>query len=230
MGRKKYHGRRVSALIFDLDGTLIDSGLDIALAANFARGHFDLPALDEATAISYVGDGVEKLLTRTLTLDGVAPEPEMVAEGLAVFRDHYGRHCLDNTALYPDVLETLMHFQRLPLMIATNKPRVFTEQILAGLHIDGAFRSVVTGDDVAAKKPDPECLTRCLADLDTDPSEVAVVGDSHNDVLAALALGAVSVACTYGLSDLGRLRAASPDLEIDSFSELKDLFPSRDSL
>ena len=230
MGRRKFHGRRVSAIIFDLDGTLIDSGLDIALSANFARGHFGLPELSEEVAVSFVGDGMVKLMERALTVDDVPPAPEMLEEGLAVFRDHYGRHCLDNTGLYPGVLDVLLHFHRLPMMIATNKPREFTDTVLAGLHMDGAFRRVVTGDDVVAKKPDPEALTLCLDGLDTDPAEVAVVGDSHNDVLAARALGAVSVACTYGLGDPGRLRAAGPDLQIDAFPELKDLFPSRDSL
>ena len=229
MGRRKYQGRRVSAMIFDLDGTLIDSGLDIALSANFARGHFDLDPLDEATAISYVGDGVDMLLTRALTVDDVPPEPERVAEGLEVFRDHYGRHCLDNTVLYPDVLLTLMHYHRLPLMIATNKPRRFTDQILAGLHVDGAFRSVVTADE-AAKKPDPAQLARCLEGLDVEPAEVAVVGDSPNDIRAARALGAVAVGVTYGLKPAGVIHAENPDLVLDAFGELREAFPSRDTL
>ncbi len=229
MGRRKYHGRRVSAMIFDLDGTLIDSGLDIALSANFARGHFDLAPLDEATAISYVGDGVDMLLTRALTVDGVPPEPETLAEGLEVFRDHYGRHCLDHTVLFPGVLETLMHYQRLPLMIATNKPRVFTDMILAGLHLDGAFRRVVTADE-AAKKPAPAQLARCLEGLDVDPAEVAVVGDSPNDIRAARALGAVAVGVTYGLKPAGVILAENPDLVLDAFGELREAFPSRDTL
>ncbi|MBU0742904.1 HAD-IA family hydrolase [bacterium] len=229
MGRKKYHGRRVSAMIFDLDGTLIDSGLDIALSANFARGHFGLAALDEATAISYVGDGVEKLLERALTVDGVAPAPEMVAEGLGVFRDHYGRHCLDTTALYPGVLDTLLHFHRLPMMIATNKPRAFTDAILAGLHVDGAFRRVVTADE-APRKPDPAQLAMCLDGLDVAPAEVAVVGDSPNDIRAARALGAVAVGVTYGLKPAGVIRAEQPDLILTAFAELRDAFPARDTL
>ena len=229
MGRRKYQGRRVSAMIFDLDGTLIDSGRDIALAANFARGHFGLETLDEATAVSFVGDGVDKLLERILTVDGVAPEPETLAEGLAVFRDHYGRHCLDSTVLYPGVIETLMHFHRLPLMIATNKPRVFTDRILEGLHVDGAFRRVVTADE-APRKPDPAMLATCLEGLDVAPAEVAVVGDSPNDVQAARALGAVAVGVTYGLKPAGVIRAEGPDAVLAAFAELRDVFPSRDTL
>jgi len=229
MGRRKYHGRRVSALIFDLDGTLIDSGRDIAASANFARGHFGLPRLEEDVAISHVGDGVVTLMERTLTLDGQAPTPERVEEGLSVFREHYARHCLDTTALYPGVLETLMHFHRLPLMIATNKPRAFTDAILTGLHVDGAFRRVVTADE-APRKPDPAQLILCLDGLDIEPSDVAVVGDSPNDIRAARALGAVAVGVTYGLKPAGVIEAERPDAMLDAFAELRDTFPARDTL
>lgn len=229
MGRKKYHGRRVSALIFDLDGTLIDSGRDIAASANFARGHFDLPRLEEDVATSYVGDGVVTLMERTLTLDGLAPTPERVEEGLAVFREHYANHCLDTTVLYPGVLETLLHFHRLPLMIATNKPRAFTDAILTGLHVDGAFRRVVTADE-APRKPDPAQLIQCLDGLDIEPADVAVVGDSPNDIRAARAVGAVAVGVTYGLKPAGVIQAEHPDAMLDTFAELRDTFPARDTL
>ena len=229
MGRRKYHGRRAAALVFDLDGTLIDSGRDIAASANFARGHFGLPRLDEATAVSFVGDGVVTLLRRTLTVDGVPPEPERVEAGLAVFREHYANHLTDTTTLFPGVLETLMHFSRLPLMIATNKPRSFTETILRELRLEGAFRRVVTADD-AARKPDPEQIAVCCEGLDIDPGEVAMVGDSPNDILAARAYGAVAVGATYGLKSAGEMKAAGPDVTIDAFTELRDVFPARDTL
>jgi phosphoglycolate phosphatase len=162
-------------------------------------------------------------------VDGVPPEAETVEEGLVVFRDHYGRHCLDNTTLYPGVLPTLMHFHRLPLMVATNKPRVFTDQILAGLHVDGAFRRVVTADE-APRKPDPAQLARCLEGLDVDLAEVAVVGDSPNDIRAARALGALAVGVTYGLKPAGLIHAEDPDVVLDAFTDLCDAFPSRDTL
>jgi phosphoglycolate phosphatase len=230
MGRRSYGGRRAAALIFDLDGTLVDSGLDLALAGNFVRVRFGLPELPVHDVTGFVGDGVARLVERSLTVDGVPPDEERLAEGLAVFRDHYGRHCLDNTRLYPDVLPTLGHFHRLPLMVATNKPRAFTERILAGLHLEGAFRRVVCGDDVARRKPDPEPLRRCLEGLDVDPAAVAVVGDSPQDVRAARALGAVAVAVAYGLKPAGVLRAEGPDLLLDSFGELRRAFPSRETL
>lgn len=230
MGKGKYKGRRAAAFVFDLDGTLVDSGEDIARSANFVRGHFGLPALPEATMISYVGDGVEMLLRRALAHgknpDDPLPEGQL-AEGLEVFRGHYGRHLLDATRLYPGVLDILMRYRAFPLLLATNKPREFTDQILTGLGIRDAFANIVAGDETPARKPDPEHLRRALQGVTVDPGQVVVVGDSPNDILAAKALGAVSVGCTYGLVAPGRIRGAKPDLLIDAIGELAALFPSR---
>ena len=231
-----YKGIHPGAFIFDLDGTLIDSGLDIALSANFTRVHFGLPDLPVPTLKSYVGDGVAKLLTRSLGHDvrsgqtgaaGLPVSEEMHAEGMTVFADHYGRHLLDNTTLYPGVLEILARFQRIPQHLATNKPREFTDKVLSGLHLAGAFRKVVCGDETSARKPDPGHLKITLEGLDIAPSEVVVVGDSPNDILAAKAFGGVSVACTFGLVPPGLLKSAGPDFTIDSMGELAGLFPSR---
>ena len=236
MGGKKYGGRRARAFIFDLDGTLIDSATDIVQAANFARGHFDLPPVPVPVGAGYIGDGSPTLMRRMLGHDlrsgrtgaqGLPVSDEMAAEGLAIFADHYGRHCLDNTVAYPGVLDLLTRYRQFPLFVATNKPRSFTLQILGGLHLDGAFRRVVTGDDVANKKPHPEALEKCLAGLDIAPAEVAVIGDSSNDIEAARAFGAVAVGVTYGLTPAGLIRSAGPDHVINSISELADLFPSR---
>ena len=242
MGKGKYKGRRAGAFIFDLDGTLIDSGLDIALAANFTRGHFGLPELPVATIAGYVGDGVAKLLQRSLGHDaltgltgdrGLFVSEEMAAEGLQVFADHYGRHLLDNTRLHDGVLDVLARYRSFPLAVATNKPRTYTDLILRGLHIDSAFSVVVGGDETPARKPDPEHLRVCLARMserlgrDLTPAETVVVGDSPNDVRAAQALGAVSVGCTFGLVAPGIIRSAGPDHVIDTFADLATLFPSR---
>ena len=236
MGSGKYKGRRAEAFIFDLDGTLIDSGRDIAISANFVRVHFGLPDLPEPTIRGYVGDGVANLLTRALGHDvhsgstgeaGLPVTPERLEEGLGVFADHYGRHLLDHTRAYPGVLEVLRRFHRFPLFVATNKPRSFTDAILAGLHLEGAFAGIVAGDEAPVRKPDPSHLAACLQGRKLDPAQVAVVGDSPNDIHAARALGAISVGCTYGLVAPGIVRSAGPDLVIDAFAELADLFPSR---
>ncbi len=236
MGKKKYKGRRAEAFIFDLDGTLVDSSVDIANAANFTRGSFNLSELPPDIIRSYVGDGVLRLLVRALGHDvqtgltgdaGLPIAPEKLEEGLLVFGDYYGRHLLDNTVTYPGVLDMLARFRRFPLHLATNKPRKFTDSILAGLRLEGAFRKIVAGDEAPTRKPDPSHLLACLEGLDVKPEAVVMVGDSPNDIKAAQSMGAVSVGCTYGLVTPGLVRSAEPDLTIDSLEELSQLFPSR---
>ena len=236
MASGKYKGRRAAAFIFDLDGTLVDSGLDIANSANFARTHCGLSELPVPVVTGYVGDGVAKLLQRTLGHDessgqtgpaGLPVSEEQLATAHAVFMDHYGRHLLDNTRLYPGVLDMLRRYRAFPLFVATNKPGGLARKILAGLHIADAFVRIIGGDETPARKPDPAHLQVCLEGTNLDPAQVAVVGDSPNDINAARALGAISVGCTFGLVTPGLVRAAKPDLLIDSMAELNTLFPSR---
>ncbi|MCP4571015.1 MAG: HAD-IA family hydrolase [bacterium] len=226
---------QVDAFVFDLDGTLVDSGLDIALSANAVRASRGLAELPVPVVVAYVGDGVARLMERTLGhearpagADDVPPgavAPAVVDEGLAVFADHYGAHLLDNTRPYPGVVETLADLDGVPLLVATNKPRVFADALLAGLGLDGFFVGVVGGDDTPARKPDPRHLAEALAGVEAAPERVVVVGDSPNDILAARAYGARSVGCTYGLVDPARVRAAGPNAVIDAFTDLPALFP-----
>jgi phosphoglycolate phosphatase len=232
MGRSKWQGRRADAFIFDLDGTLVDSGRDIATSGNFVRTSFGLPELPIATVIGYVGDGTPTLVSRLLShaaesAPRAEPSDEDLRRGLEIFHDHYGRHCLDHTRPYPEVVETLAHFRRLPLAVATNKPRAFTEQILEALRLRPAFRRVVSGDDLRARKPDPAMLRAALEGLDVAPARVAVVGDGPNDMIAAGAFGALAVGAAYGLAGAAALRASGADLLIDHFAVLQELFPSR---
>lgn len=222
----------VEAFVFDLDGTLVDSGLDIALAANVVREHFGLPPLPVPVLTGYVGDGVRMLLERALGHDPDSGRPGLpvaaarLDEGQAVFAAHYGDHLLDNTRLYPGVRGILAGFAAVPLHVATNKPQAFTEAILEGFGLDGVFRRVVGGDRTPARKPDPAHLRACLEGLEVEPARVVVVGDSPNDIVAARALGAVSVGCTYGLVDPQRVRAAAPDHVIDDITGLAEIFPA----
>ena len=225
----KLDGKEVATFIFDLDGTLVDSGLDIALSANFVRRHFGLPELPVPTAQSYVGDGVARLLERALGHDvltgqtgatGLVMGAERLAEGMAVFREHYGAHLLDNTRAYPGAAALLDRLAGVPLHVATNKPRGFTDAILIGTGLAGRFRRIVGGDEAPVRKPDPSHLAAALAGLTVDPAAVVMVGDSPNDVNAARAFGAVAVGCTFGLVAPAVVAAAGPDHLVASLAEL----------
>ncbi len=222
--------RRVGAFIFDLDGTLADSGADITLSANHMRAMLGRPELSQAVVLGFVGDGasmlVRRLLTHSAHPDDASPvvDDDAVRRGVALFQTHYARHCLDATALYPGVRETLDRFSAVPLAVATNKPAVFTRTILVGLGIAGCFRRIVAADDVPRRKPDPGHLTACLDGLALAPTDVVVVGDSPNDILAARGIGAVAVGATYGLTSPALVRAAAPDLLIDRFDRLAAVF------
>jgi len=223
--------RRVGAFIFDLDGTLADSGADITFSANHMRAMLGLPGLSLSVVLGFVGDGASMLVRRLLAHrahpDDAPPavaDDEAIRRAVALFQTHYARHCLDATVLYPGVRETLDRFAALPLAVATNKPAAFTRTILAGLGIAGCFRRIVAADDVPCRKPDPGHLTACLDGLVVAPADVVVVGDSPNDILAARGIGAVAVGATYGLTPPALVRAAAPDLLIDRFDRLATLF------
>ena len=215
---------QIEAFIFDLDGTLVDSGLDIALSANFVRQHFRLPELSVATAQSYVGDGVVKLLERALGHGGVDVSEQQLATALAVFQEHYSEHLLDNTKLYPGVEDVLTRLAGIPLHVATNKPRGFTDRMLSRLGLLERFRTIVGGDDTPARKPDPVHLVTALAGIAVNSQHVVMVGDSPNDVHAAQAFGAVSVGCTFGLVPAATVAAAEPDYLLEKFEDLPALF------
>ncbi len=213
-------------ILFDLDGTLVDSGADIAAAANQARLAARLAPISDAVARSYVGDGVQCLMQRVLAHDLETGErrlpvsDEQLARGLADFAGYYHEHLLDRTALYPGITDLLAGLGDRELMVATNKPRRFTLAILSGLGIADRFTRVVAGDDTGARKPDPEHLRACLAGADHRPDTTVMVGDSPNDVLAARGLGMPSVAVSWGLVARQRLVAAQPTVLVDSVTDL----------
>ncbi|HOX25537.1 MAG TPA: HAD-IA family hydrolase [Candidatus Krumholzibacteria bacterium] len=214
------------AVIFDLDGTLVDSRVDIAAAANHARIAAGLQPLPTEVVTRYVGDGVARLMERVLAHDRDADQPiglaaaAALSAGLARFAEYYGDHLLDTTRLYPGIADLLTALAGRPLFVATNKPRRFTLAILSGLGVAGCFRRVVAGDDVAERKPDPAHLLACLAGTGLAAEHAIVVGDSTHDIRAARALHARAVAVGWGLVEPARLAAESPDALVDDVAAL----------
>ena len=180
-----------SAIVWDLDGTLVDSAPDLASALNTVldmRGFFTL-SITEVRAM--IGNGVPKLVERGFNAVGVRPDPAQLDELVAMFVKEYKTCATDNTRPYPGIVEALQKIQNMniPMGVCTNKPEAFTLQILQGLGLSGYFSSVVGGDSTSARKPDPEPVLACLRGLVTEPASSLMIGDSVHDVHAAHAAG-----------------------------------------
>ncbi len=211
-------GKAVRLVVFDLDGTLVDSKVDLANSVNFALGEFGFPRLPNEMIYSYVGNGAAMLIRRSLGSDG----REILSRVLETFLAHYRKHLLDTTVPYPGVRESLSGQDgAFEMAVLTNKPIDMTRAILDGLSLTRHFVEVHGGDSFGSKKPDPEGLLRIMNQRRTTPAETLMVGDSVNDVLAGQGAGVATCGVTYGLGAQG-FADHPPDFTIDRFPELFD--------
>jgi phosphoglycolate phosphatase len=218
---------KVKYMLFDLDGTLIDSRADLARSINLMLADLGRPPLKEATVASFVGDGVRVLVYRSLIAtdpDGRPPDESLHAKAIALMRKHYADQMLVTTKLYPHVPDTLEHFRGKRKAIVTSKEVRFTEVILERLGIAEHFDCIVGGNTLPQRKPDPAPVLEALRHLEGAASEAVMVGDSENDISAGRGAGTMTCAVTYGFRTSKQLSAASPDLIIDSFDMLKEFF------
>jgi phosphoglycolate phosphatase len=205
-----------TGLIFDLDGTLIDSRADLALAVNLTRGELELPPLPQDQVVSYVGEGVRTLLARAI------PElPGQLEQALAINQRHYLAHLLDRTRLYPGVGPALerLHRRGHRLMVVTNKPREATSRILEGLGVAPLLAAVVGGGDCPVLKPDPAPLRLALERAGCAAEGAWMVGDHFTDLEAGRRSGLRRCFCRYGFGDP---REEAWDLAVDDLGELAD--------
>ncbi len=203
-------------LVFDLDGTLVDSKVDLANAVNVALESFDLPPLPHTMIYSYVGDGATTLIRRALPPEKADLLPEVLDRFLA----YYGRHLLDTTRPYPGVVGALRKWAGIYRMaVLTNKGVAMTREILSGLSLDGYFFAVRGGDSFGTKKPDPEGMLHILREAGVAAEEAIMIGDSRNDVLAGKAAGTVTCGVAYGLGVSG-FAGDPPDFTVDRFPDL----------
>jgi phosphoglycolate phosphatase len=209
---------RIELMMFDLDGTLADTGLDIANAVNHMRGRLDLGPLDNPAIYARVGRGVDYLIRAVLPRD----LQDRFQESRRIFLAYYERHLLDNTRLYPRVGEMLEHFPDKKKVVISNKLRAPTLLILEGLGIADRFDLVLGGDSTLQTKPDPEPLNQALTRFAVQPGRALMVGDDAGDILAGKAAGVVTCGVTYGLGDTEALIRSGPDLLIEDIFALKD--------
>jgi phosphoglycolate phosphatase len=223
--------KALAAVVFDLDGTLVDSAEDLQAASNMLLAELGRPALDLATIKSFIGDGVAKLVERILKATGGMPAGHEESTLLRRFLDIYEADPSRYTRPFPGVVETLklLRSQGLRLGICTNKPIIATQRLLDDLGLRQLVDAVVGGDSFPSRKPSPEPLLGVLAMLGTSAAKAAMVGDNEHDVAAGRAAGVAKVlVMRYGYSRVP-LDQLAHDGVLDSFSALPEQLLERAS-
>ena len=190
------------AVLFDLDGTLLDTIADLADAANLTLGELGRPARSQKEIHSFVGKGIPNLVRRCMT-EGMSATESEIEYAVAVFRRHYAVVNGVRTRAYPGVTELLgtLRARNLPLAVVTNKAEAFTLPLLERMEIAHYFATVISGDTLAVKKPDPAVVHLACERLGVAPGEALMIGDSANDALAAQGAGMPVLLVTYGYSE-----------------------------
>ena len=194
-------------LLFDFDGTLIDSKVDIATSVNLTLQDLGLPKRTQEEIFGFVGDGVKRLLRLSVGEENL----EQYEEALRIFRMHYLTHCLDTTSFYPGIEAVLQHFSPVHKAVVTNKSSEYTLRILEGLQATELFMAIESPEDSSELKPDPGMLFRALDKLGIPPDRAVMVGDSTNDVRAAKAANMKACAVGYGYGHREKVMALGPD-------------------
>ena len=205
-------------LVFDLDGTLIDSGADLCASVNAMLRHFDRPPLPDAVISTYIGDGAARLVSRSL---GEPADAAFLDSALAYFLDYYREHKLDQTYVYPGVFASLDSLRFEPggaarsMAVLTNKPIGPSQAICDALGLSPYFFRIYGGNSFATKKPDPEGLLALLKEAGVSAQETLMIGDSNVDIRTARNAGVWSMGCNYGLAPQ-TLLTEPPDCVVDS--------------
>jgi len=212
-------------LLFDLDGTLVDSAPDLALAINDMLKQLDRATFSEQTIRGWVGNGAQVLVQRALagSVDSDnAVTSEQLEAALALFLASYQANVCVTTVLYPEVLATLttLKAQGYRLAIITNKPECFIAPILDGLGLNDYFELILGGDTLAKRKPDPLPLLHACQQLGVAVDQCVMIGDSKNDIVAAQAAKMHSVGLTYGYNYGEHISIYQPDLVLENFADL----------
>ena len=206
----------IRGFLFDLDGTLIDSKVDLVDSINFMLREMKRETLPLETVASYIGHGAPKLVADALGKQASETDRQ---QGLEIFLAHYEKNSLKATRVYPGVTEGLQALRGRPMAVLTNKPTKMSLEILEALGLMKFFRGVYGGDSFEKKKPDPAGAQTILKGLEVPPEQAAIVGDSDVDILTARNAGTMAICVSYGFGQHDA--AANPaDLYVNSLQEI----------
>ncbi|MEA3543799.1 MAG: HAD-IA family hydrolase [Thermodesulfobacteriota bacterium] len=208
--------KNIKYLLFDLDGTLVNSVPDLTLSLNLLRTELNCPPLAENQVANMVGDGVAVLVKRALGEELYLPGHR------DRFMQLYNEHLLDHTRCYPGIAELLSSHPADKIAIVTNKPYQLTIKLLEGLKLIKNFKIIVGGDSYAEKKPHPLPVIKALEGLGADPQHAVMIGDHHTDLYAGREAGTATCFCAYGMGHSDGLTA---EFHAEQSTDLLRLFP-----
>jgi phosphoglycolate phosphatase len=208
----------VKLIIFDLDGTLVDSSIDICNAINYAIEPYGVPPITVEETIRLVGEGITRLMEKVIEREGISADRDELTER---FLEYYSAHLIDNTTVYPGVIATFKKLNGYKKAVISNKREALSVRTLNDLGLMEYLDLVVGSDTTAERKPSPVPLKYTMERLGASPDETVIVGDSNYDIEAGKAAGISTVAVTYGYRPLEMLKAA--DVMIGSMKELPEI-------
>lgn len=213
--------RRIETVIFDLDGTLIDSRVDIVSGINHMLGRLGMQKKSFEEITGLIGFGVERIVRDALGRSG----RDKVKRGLGIFKRYYSRHLFDNTILYPAVRDTLKYIRakRKRIALLTNRPKASTLAILKYFGISAYFDLVKGGDDQFCMKPGPCPVLNVIKTLGSESSSALMVGDSYIDIEAGKRAGILTCGATYGIGKLSDIKRVRPNYMINGIVEIKKI-------
>ena len=223
----KYSDKK--AVLFDLDGTLVDSAPDLALAVNHMLECLEREPFCPQIIRSWVGNGASTLVKRGLSGSSAIDEnidSDLFAKALEIFLDFYADNLCVDTVVYPNVLKTLQSLksQDYRLVVVTNKPYDFVQPLLSGLEMQDLFEFCIGGDSLSKRKPDPEPLLHVCDRLNLSVEDCVMIGDSKNDIQAANAAKMHSIGVSYGYNYGESIELYGPDHVVDDFHDILPLF------